>query len=83
MTKTRCRKLKKSRYIWPLNDNDVQHAILEQGKTATESAPYFLNNFTKGIQDTTATKNFARGYVLCRALCCVSIGYEKASGIIV
>ena len=84
-----------------LNGPGVRDAILEKGKTATESSAYFFGNITKGIQDTTkgtltvdsgrrvavgtfkAGKDFAKGDVMCGTLCCVSIGCETISSILV
>ena len=85
----------------PLNGPGVRDAILNQGKTATESTAYFWGNFTKGVQDSTkgaltvdsgrragvgtfkATKDFAKGDVMCGGLCCVSIGCEAVSAVVV
>ena len=36
----------------PLNSADVCDKILKQGMKATESTPYFLENVTKGVQET-------------------------------
>ena len=35
----------------PLNGLDVRDAILNQGKTVSESTAFFLGNITKGVQD--------------------------------
>jgi hypothetical protein len=87
--------------VRPLSSSGVRDAILNQGKTATESAAYFWGNVTKGVQDSTkgaltldsgrrvgvgtfkASKDFARGDALCGGLCCVSIGCEVISGVLV
>ncbi len=87
--------------IGSLNGPGVRDTILEQGKTATESAAYFWGNVTKGVHDSTkgaltvdsgcragvgtfkASKDFARGDVMCGSLCCVSIGCEAVSSILV
>ena len=37
----------------PLNAAGVRDTILNQGKTATESAAYFWGNVTKGVHDST------------------------------
>ena len=85
----------------PLNGAGVRDAILDHGKSATESAAYFWGNITKGVQDSTkgaltvdsgrragagtfkASKDFARSDVVCGSLCCVSIGCETVSGVLV
>lgn len=87
--------------VGPLNGPGVRDAILNQGKTATEGAAFFLENVTKGVQDSTkgaltidsgrraavgtfkAGKDFTRGDAICGSLCCVSIGCEAVSGVLV
>ena len=84
-----------------LNGEGVRDAILSQGKTATESAAFFVGNITKGVQDSTkgaimvdsgrragvgtfkASKDFARGDAICGSLCCVSVGCEAISGVLI
>lgn len=87
--------------VGSLNGPGVRDEILKQGKTATEGAAYFLENITKGVQESTkgaltvdsgrragvgtfkASKDFARGDTICGGLCCVSIGCEAVSGVLV
>jgi hypothetical protein len=78
----------------PLNGAGVRDAILSQKKSATESTAYFWGNVTKGAltidsgrragADTfKASKDFARGDVMCGTLRCVSIRCEVVSGVLV
>ena len=84
-----------------LNGPGVRDTTLNHGKSATESAAYFWNNITKGVQDTAkgaivvdsgrraatgtfkSDKDFARGDALCGGLCCISVGCEAVSSIII